>query len=98
MFPNNAAPIPAIPNAKPKNKPEIAPTLPGSSSWANTRIAENAQDNTIPMMTESTPVQNNPTNGNNMVSGATLFLASSSERLQKYYLFFWTNQSQSACS
>ena len=71
MFPNNAAPIPAIPNARPKNKPEIAPTLPGTSSWANTRIAENAEDNTIPVMTESTPVQNNPTNGNGMVSGAT---------------------------
>lgn len=71
MFPRNAAPMPAIPKASPKNRPEIAPTLPGTNSCAKTRIAENADDKTTPIITDNTAVQNNPTNGSNMVNGAT---------------------------
>ena len=39
-----------MPNASPKNSPEIIPTRPGTSSCAYTRIAENADDSTRPMM------------------------------------------------
>src|SRR5258708_6010587 len=55
--PSKAAPRPAIPKANPKNRPEISPTRPGTSSCANTRIAENADARINPMMTLSTPVQ-----------------------------------------
>ena len=34
---------PAIPNAKPKKRPETMPTLPGTSSCAYTTIAGNAE-------------------------------------------------------
>ena len=32
--PSTAAPRPPMPNAKPKNRPEISPTRPGTSSCA----------------------------------------------------------------
>ena len=57
-FPNNAEPIPPIPNAKPKNNPEIVPIFPGINSWAYTKIAGNAEDNINPMGTINIPVQN----------------------------------------
>lgn len=56
-FPNKAEPSPPIPNAKPKNNPATKPTLPGMSSCAYTRIAENAEEIIIPIGTIKTPVQ-----------------------------------------
>ena len=57
-LPRNADPIPPIPNAKPKNKPETMPILPGISSCAYTRIAEKADARINPMITLRTLVQN----------------------------------------
>ena len=34
IYPNRAAPSPAMPKAKPKNRPDISPTLPGNNSIA----------------------------------------------------------------
>ena len=56
-LPKIAEPIPAIPNAKPKNKPAIMPTFPGMSSCAYTKIAENADDRIKPIMQTRMPVQ-----------------------------------------
>ena len=56
--PSSAAPIPPIPNATPKKRPEMVPIFPGTSSCAYTRIAENAEASTSPMITVSTSVQN----------------------------------------
>ena len=39
MPPNKAEAIPAIPKAKPKNNPEINPSLLGSNSWAYSNMA-----------------------------------------------------------
>ena len=58
-----------MPNARPKNSPEIMPTLPGTSSCAYTRIAENAEARITPMGTLSTPVQNRFACGSTSVNG-----------------------------
>ena len=34
IFPSTAAPIPAVPNASPKNNPATSPTFPGINSCA----------------------------------------------------------------
>ena len=47
------------------------PTLPGTSSWAYTRIAENAEARIRPITTLSTPVQNRFTWGSARVNGST---------------------------
>ena len=52
-FPSTAEPSPPMPNANPKNRPEMSPTLPGRSSCAYTRIAGNAEDRTTPMQIDS---------------------------------------------
>lgn len=57
-LPSAAAPIPPMPKAKPKNRPDTVPTLPGTSSYANTRIAENAEARITPIITVRIPVQN----------------------------------------
>ena len=49
MWPIAAAPMPLTPNIRPKKIPAIMPTLPGTSSCANTTIAENADDITSPI-------------------------------------------------
>src|SRR5450755_3473119 len=69
--PNKAEPKPPIPNAKPKNKPDIIPILPGTSSCAYTSMAEKAEASITPIKTDSTLVQNKFTYGNNKVKGAT---------------------------
>ena len=56
-FPNKADPIPPIPKAKPKNKPETSPIFPGINSCAYTKIAENADDNIKPIGTTRMIVQ-----------------------------------------
>src|ERR1039457_4262140 len=48
---------PAMPNARPKNNPEIMPILPGTRSCANTMMAENADANTSPITTLRIVVQ-----------------------------------------
>ena len=53
-----AAPMPPAPNARPKKRPEIVPTRPGTSSCANTTMAEKADASTTPMMTVRMRVQN----------------------------------------
>ena len=47
------------------------PTLPGTSSWAYTRMAENADARMKPITTLSTPVQARPTYGSARVNGST---------------------------
>ena len=59
--PSTAAPMPPMPNAKPKKSPDTAPILPGMSSWANTRIAEKADARISPMRKLKIPVHNKPT-------------------------------------
>ncbi|MNH37841.1 hypothetical protein D3C79_987980 [compost metagenome] len=59
--PSSAAPMPPKPNIRPKNTPAIMPTLPGTSSWAKTTMAENAEARMKPMIMLSTPVQNRST-------------------------------------
>ena len=54
--PSTAAPMPPMPKARPKNRPDTAPILPGMSSWANTRIAEKAEASMRPMMKLRMPV------------------------------------------
>ena len=56
--PNTAEPIPPIPKAKPKNKPETIPTFPGINSCAYTSIAEKAEDRIKPIKTDRILVQN----------------------------------------
>src|SRR5687768_2006768 len=56
--PSNAEPTPPIPNAKPKNSPDIVPIFPGISSWAYTRIAEKAEARIKPII-----ILNNVTTG-----------------------------------
>src|SRR5687768_3996140 len=56
-FPRTADPKPPRPKAKPKNKPAIVPTFPGTRSVAYTRIAENAEAMITPMITARTTVQ-----------------------------------------
>lgn len=51
--PKKADPMPPSPNDNPKNMPATMPTLPGMSSVAYTRMAENAEEMTRPMITES---------------------------------------------
>ena len=63
--------MPPMPNAKPKKRPETAPTLPGISSWANTTIAEKAEDNMSPMRKLKMPVHMRSTNGSANVNGDT---------------------------
>ena len=55
-LPSKADPIPAIPNANPKNNPLTIPTLPGINSCAYTNIAENAEAITTPVITANIPV------------------------------------------
>ena len=69
--PRTAAPNPAIPKAKPKNRPAIIPTLPGTSSCAYTRIAENADARIRPITTLSTPVHSRFAYGSASVNGST---------------------------
>ena len=66
--PRRAAPMPATPKARPKKRPEIAPTRPGTSSWAYTRIAEKAEAITRPMITVRISVQNRFAKGSASVS------------------------------
>lgn len=56
--PKPAAAMPLMPNIKPKKTPEIMPILLGTNSCASTTIAENADDNTSPITTDNTAVQN----------------------------------------
>ena len=51
-------PMPPTPKAKPKKMPAIMPTRPGTSSCANTTIAEKADDRIRPMMHVRMLVQN----------------------------------------
>ncbi len=74
--------MPPIPNAKPKNNPDTAPTLPGMSSWANTRMAENADANISPMMKLKIPVHNRPTCGSSIEKGATPRMENQMTRLR----------------
>ena len=60
-----------MPKAKPKNRPETVPTLPGISSCAKTRMAENADAMTKPMITVNTVVQARSRCGSASVNGAT---------------------------
>ena len=60
-----------MPKAKPKNRPETAPTLPGISSCANTKMAEKAEARISPMTQLSTPVHSRSTCGSASVNGAT---------------------------
>src|SRR6185437_13156606 len=69
--PSTAAPIPPMPNANPKNNPEIIPTFPGTSSCAYTRIAEKADARITPMTTLSTAVQKRFAYGSTSVNGST---------------------------
>ena len=41
-----------------EKSPDIIPTRPGTNSCAKTKMAENAEASTRPMITLSTPVQN----------------------------------------
>src|SRR4051812_10995049 len=69
--PRTAAPTPPIPNANPKNSPATIPTRLGSSSWAYTMIAENADARIRPIGTVSTVVQNRSAYGRATVNGRT---------------------------
>jgi hypothetical protein len=69
-FPSKADPIPPIPNANPKNKPDTIPIFPGINSWAYTNIAGNAEDNINPMGTINIPVQKILAYGSNKENGA----------------------------
>jgi hypothetical protein len=68
--PRAADAMPAHPKARPKKMPEIMPTLPGTSSWAYTRMAENAEARMRPISTESATVAPSPTCGRTMENGA----------------------------
>src|SRR3954454_19950842 len=70
-LPNTAEPNPPIPKAKPKNKPDTVPTLPGSKSCAYTKMAEKAEARISPMNTLKMVVQKRFTWGSNNVKGAT---------------------------
>src|SRR6267142_779704 len=70
-FPSSAAPIPPNPNARPKNVPDIVPTLLGTSSCAKTRIVENADARINPITTLKIPVQNKFAYGSINVNGST---------------------------
>lgn len=61
IFPSTADAIPATPKAKPKNKPEINPSLLGSNSCAYNRIAGNADESIRPTQKLSTTVHTRPT-------------------------------------
>lgn len=69
-FPNKAEPIPPMPKAKPKNRPDTNPILPGINSCAYTKIAENAEDKINPIGTIKIPVQNKLAYGNKIEKGA----------------------------
>src|SRR5690242_8178032 len=69
--PRPAAPSPAIPKAKPKQRPEIIPTLPGTSSCAYTTITENAEARIRPITTLRISVQNKFAYGKSKVNGRT---------------------------
>ncbi len=69
-LPISAEPNPPMPKAKPKNKPATKPTFPGISSWAYTKIAENAEAKIIPIGTIKTPVQNKLAWGSSNANGA----------------------------
>jgi hypothetical protein len=61
MPPNTAEAIPAIPKAKPKNNPEIKPSLLGSNSWAYSNMAGKAEESIRPTQKLSTTVHASPT-------------------------------------
>src|SRR6202012_4627247 len=67
-LPNNADPNPPMPKAKPKNNPEIIPSLPGTSSVAYTRMAEKADERITPMITDNITVHHKVTYGSNKVN------------------------------
>ncbi|MNV86573.1 hypothetical protein D3C71_1806180 [compost metagenome] len=69
--PSTAAPRPPMPKAKPKNRPDTMPILPGINSCAYTRMAENADESTRPMMMVSITVQNRSACGRISAKGAT---------------------------
>ena len=50
ISPSTADPIPAIPKANPKNRPDIIPTFPGISSVAYTKMAEKAEEIMTPII------------------------------------------------
>ena len=68
--PKTAEPNPPIPKAKPKNKPETIPTLPGNNSCAYTSMAENAEAMITPIKTVSRQVKKRLAWGSKSVNGA----------------------------
>ena len=69
-IPSAADPIPPMPNANPKNNPDIVPIFPGINSCAYTSIAENAEARMNPMMILSSVTIGSDTYGSIRVNGA----------------------------
>jgi len=59
-----------MPNEKPKTRPEIMPTLPGTGSCANTTIAGKAEARISPIAIVSGVVQNRLACGSSNVNGS----------------------------